>query len=161
MHAPGDLGPTSAGQTVIDYCQSKIPGVPKGTFAVVDARDVAAGVLSAISNGERGEHYIIAGDQMDFATIYKSLEVLSGVKAPTMKVPVFMMFTLAFFMEIGHAISKKPILISMATSKLMVHEFDRTRFNCSKAKKVLGVSFRPVEETFGDEIAYYKSIKMI
>lgn len=45
MHGPGDLGPTSAGRFTLDYLHGRLPGVPPGTFAFVDARDVASAIL--------------------------------------------------------------------------------------------------------------------
>ncbi len=98
---------------------------------------------------------------MSFEEVYRTLEKVSGVKSPTMKVPLGLMYTLASFMELGHYFNKKPVLISLATVRLMAHEYNRVKFDCSKAKKQLGVSFRSVDETFLDEINYFKKIKMI
>lgn len=160
MHGPGDLGPTSAGQTVVDFCTGKLPGIPKASFSVVDARDVAFGVMSAMEVGKRGEKYIAAGEHMTFTDICVELEHVSGVKAPTMHVPPPLMYTMAFFMELGHKITKKPVLVSMATIKLMNQEYDRTHFDSSKAMSELGVMFRPPAQTFADEIAWFKTQKI-
>ena len=61
MHGPGDSGPTSAGQTVLDFLKRKMPGIPPGSFSVVDARDVAEAAILAAENGKRGERYLAAG----------------------------------------------------------------------------------------------------
>ena len=41
MHGPGDAGPTSAGQFVLDVLHRRLPAIPPGTVSLVDARDVA------------------------------------------------------------------------------------------------------------------------
>jgi dihydroflavonol-4-reductase len=41
MFGPGDMGPTASGQLVLDFARRKLPGLVPGSFAVVDARDVA------------------------------------------------------------------------------------------------------------------------
>jgi dihydroflavonol-4-reductase len=64
MHGPGDLGPTSAGQLVCDFVQRKLPGIPPGSFSVVDARDVAFAEIAAAEKGRRGERYLAAGRHM-------------------------------------------------------------------------------------------------
>lgn len=39
MFGPGDIGPTSSGQFLLDFVGQKLPGVLPGSFSVVDARD--------------------------------------------------------------------------------------------------------------------------
>lgn len=41
MIGPGDMGPTSSGQIILDFVHRQMPGIPPATFSVVDARDVA------------------------------------------------------------------------------------------------------------------------
>ena len=40
MVGPGDVGPTSSGQVILDFLHRRLPGIPPATFPVVDARDV-------------------------------------------------------------------------------------------------------------------------
>jgi dihydroflavonol-4-reductase len=41
MVEPGDVGPTSSGQVILDFLHRRLPGIPPATFSGVDARDVA------------------------------------------------------------------------------------------------------------------------
>ena len=41
MVGPGDVGPTSSGQVILDFLYRKLPGIPPATFSMVDARGVA------------------------------------------------------------------------------------------------------------------------
>jgi dihydroflavonol-4-reductase len=57
--------------------------------------------------------------------------------------------------ELGGKISGKPVLISRSTVKLMLREAERTRFNHAKSELELGLTFRPVEDTIRDEVAWF------
>ena len=52
MFGPGDMGPTASGQLVLDFARRKLPGLVPGSFAVVDARDVAALEITAAERGK-------------------------------------------------------------------------------------------------------------
>jgi dihydroflavonol-4-reductase len=55
MHGPGDAGPTSAGQTTLDFVKGNLPGVIPASFSLVDARDVAQAMMLAAEKGRRGD----------------------------------------------------------------------------------------------------------
>lgn len=155
MHGPGDVGPTQAGQTVIDFVSGKLPGVVPATFSFVDARDVALAQIAAAARGRRGERYLAAGRHLNMADLFSHLQKVSGVKAPTRRVPAALLFTIACFAELQARITGKPALLSLATVQIMMQERDRSRFDHSKSERELGISFRPVEETLADEIAWF------
>jgi dihydroflavonol-4-reductase len=69
MHGPGDQGPTSAGQMVVDFMHRRLPGIPPGGFSVVDARDVAAAMIAAAERGVRGRRYLAAGRPVEMAEL--------------------------------------------------------------------------------------------
>lgn len=46
-------------------------------------------------------------------------------------------------------------MLSWATVRVMMQERDRSRFNHAKSTAELGISFRLVEETLIDEIAWF------
>jgi dihydroflavonol-4-reductase len=61
MNGPGDSGPTTAGQLILDFLHGRLPGILDTRFAYVDARDVAAALVAAADKGLRGERYLAAG----------------------------------------------------------------------------------------------------
>ena len=74
MVGPGDVGPTSSGQVILDFLHRRLPGIPPATFSVVDARDVAEAMWLAAQRGRRGERYLAAGRQMSMAELFQKLE---------------------------------------------------------------------------------------
>jgi nucleoside-diphosphate-sugar epimerase len=155
MVGPGDLGPTSSGQVILDYLHKKLPGIPPATFSVVDARDVAEAHWRAALNGRRGERYLAAGRHMSMGELLRILEQISGVPGPRFNVPFPMLYALAAANELWARVSRKPALVSLASVRLMKSERDRTHFNNDKSQRELGVAFRPVEATLGDTISWY------
>src|SRR5215471_10636920 len=156
MHGPGDMGPTSAGQMVLDFTKGKIPGLTPGTFSFVDARDVAETQWAALERGRRGERYLSAGRNMTIATLATILERVTGVKAPTRRIPMPMLYVMGGLAEIWARITRQPVMVSFATVRLMAREGGRTTFDHAKRERELGLQFRPVEETLRDEVGWYR-----
>lgn len=152
MHGPGDLGPTAAGQFTRDYLKRALPGIPPGTFAFVDARDVAFAMVAAVESGRRGEHYLAAGHHIAMGDLVKIYERVTGVPAPRRAVPVGILWLVAGFQEAVARLTGRPALLSLATVRTMLREAERTRFDPRKAQAELGLTFRSVEDTVRDEI---------
>lgn len=157
MHGPGDIGPTSAGQVTLDYLRGRLPGVPPGTVSLVDARDVAAMAIAAAEKGRRGERYLAAGRHMTMAEVLSCYERVTGIAAPGRCIPTAALCTVAAISEVRSRITKQPVLLSMATVRLMLREADRTHFSSAKSETELGLVFRPVDETLADEVAWYRA----
>lgn len=157
MHGPGDAGPTSAGQTVLDVALERLPGIPPGSFAVVDARDVARALILANRQGRRGERYLAAGRHMAMAELIPMIGAAAGVKPPSRRLPLALLRLIAFGGEVAGRATGRPVLLSRATVRIMAAENERSRFDPSKSARELGLSFRPLEETLRDEIAWFRA----
>ncbi|WP_210644609.1 SDR family oxidoreductase [Pseudomonas sp. Tri1] len=156
MWGPADIGPTSSGQLVNDVVNGKLPGLIPGSFSVVDARDVALAQIAAANHGRRGERYLAAGRHMTMGELVPVLGRIAGVKTPARQVPLPLLYLLAAVQELYARITRKPVLLSLATLRLLVREADRSRFNHSKSEHELGVRFRTLERTLSDTVAWYR-----
>lgn len=161
MHGPGDEGPTSGGQTVTDFVLGKVPGIVPATFSIVDARDVAIAQLAAAEKGRRGERYLAAGRHMTTAELFQHLEALTGVPAPSRRIPAIALYLIAAVSEFQARYSGKPALLSWASVSVMLQERERSRFDHTKSQRELGISFRPVRETLSDEIDWFRRNGML
>src|SRR5215469_10899364 len=146
MHGPGDSGPTSAGQTVLDFLKKKMPGIPPGSFSVVDVRDVAEAAIRVAENGKRGERYLAAGRNVTMGDLFNELEQVSGIRAPRNKVPLAVVYLLGAISELRARITRQPVLISWATVRLLVKEAGRQHFDHQKIERELGIRFREIQE---------------
>ncbi|NUP07406.1 MAG: NAD-dependent epimerase/dehydratase family protein [Polyangiaceae bacterium] len=83
---PGDVHGSSTGD-VADFIDGRIPAVPGGGLSFVDARDAAQAMVLAWENGQAGERYLVAAQNLTMATFCGKLERISGVRAPAARVP--------------------------------------------------------------------------
>jgi dihydroflavonol-4-reductase len=157
MHGPGDSGPTSAGQTVLDFVKRKMPGIPPGAFSVVDVRDVADAALRVAEVGKRGERYLAAGRALTMETLFNELERVSGIKGPRNKVPMAVVYLLGAIGELRARITHQPVLIGWANVQLLKREAGRQHFDHEKSERELGIRFREIQETLRDAIGWFKA----
>jgi dihydroflavonol-4-reductase len=157
MWGPGDIGPTSSGQLVNDVALGRLPGLVPGSFSVVDARDVAQAQIAAAERGRSGERYLAAGRHMVMEELIPLLGQVGGFAVPKRKLPLPLLYVLAATQEVYARLTGKPVLLGLATVRLMVRESGRTRFNPEKSARELGLQFRPVEQTLADTVGWYRS----
>lgn len=122
MLGPGDLSRSTIGRWIQEFLRTGNIGPAVGGACVVDARDVAMGMMAAAEIRARDE-FIVAGHWVEYTELLEILEDLTGRKSRP---------------------DGRVILRSgwPAGSVRAVNE--------------LGVTFRPVEETLRDTIAYYR-----
>lgn len=156
MWGPGDIGPTSAGQEALDFEAGKLPGIPPSSFSIVDARDVARAMITAAQKGRSGERYLAAGRHISMAELMPLLEASTGVKAPTRQLPIQLLYLLAALYEVYGKLTGNPILLSLASVKLIANEKDKSHYNHAKSERELGIKFRPKQETVADTINWYR-----
>jgi dihydroflavonol-4-reductase len=161
MHGPGDLGPTSAGQFVLDYMHRRLPGVLQTTFSVVDARDVAEVIIATEARGLRSESYLAAGRNCSMADLSNKLQEISGVPHPKRSVPMSAVFVIAACNELYARLTRRPVLLSLASARLMAQEANRTEFDHRETETKLGIRFRPIEETLRDELGWFRAQGLI
>lgn len=157
MHGPGDMGPTSAGQTVLDVAHGRMPGVPPGSVCLVDARDVALAMIAAYRQGRRGERYLAAGRHFTMAELLPMIGQALGIAVPVRRIPMALLTIIAAISEIKARLTGKPVLFSWAMARTLASENERSRFSAAKSEAELGLQFRPVEATLRDEVAWFRA----
>jgi dihydroflavonol-4-reductase len=156
MFGPGDAGPTSAGQFVLDFLHRKLPGIPPASWAPVDARDVAETMIAAALKGRRGERYLAAGPQVSMLEIAKVLERISRVKAPARQIPIAFVFALAAVNDVISRVTGRPALVNLESTRFIAHERDRARYDMTKTTRELGITLRPIDQTLRDVVRWYR-----
>ena len=160
MHGPYDAGPTAGGRFAMDFADGRMPATPPGSFAFVDARDVAEAILAAAEKGRRGVRYLAAGRHMTLREIAGGYASVTGRKVPG-RAPMAAVLALAAAQEAWARISGKPVLLSLASTRALRDEADRSRYDHTRSKTELGVRFRPVRRTMRDELAWLAEAGMV
>jgi dihydroflavonol-4-reductase len=82
-----DFKPTPTGKIVVDFLRRKMPAYVDTGLNLVDVRDVAEGHVLACERGRSGERYVLGSENLTLAAIFKKLETISGLKAPSVRIP--------------------------------------------------------------------------
>ncbi len=157
MVGPGDVGPTSSGQLVMDFVRRKLPGRIPGSFSVVDARDVAQHQVAALEHGRSGQPYLAAGRHVAMDDLFRLLAEASGVAAPARRIPLAALRVLAAGYELYAGVTGRPAPVSRASVKLLEQQAGRSHYDHAKSKRELGCTFRPLSETLADTVGWYRA----
>jgi dihydroflavonol-4-reductase len=139
----------SSTDVVRRFLLRRIPAYIDGTINVVDAEDVARGHVLADELGRVGERYILGGRNYTWDRLFSELAHVSGVEAPAIRLPF------AGAMAFAEAMERVPgPTLVTRTEVLGVHQ--RWAFRSTKARKQLGWTTRPHEETVRSSVEWYR-----
>jgi len=156
---PGDITPTPTGKIVVDVVNGKFPGYIDAGIMVVDVRDLARGHVLAAKKGRVGEKYILGHQNLTIKELTEIVAREAGVTIRLRKLPNAIMFGYGWVAErIADKITHKEPVLTYAAAHTSA-EF--CYFDNTKARTELGLTFRPVEETIRDSIAWFRRIGMI
>jgi dihydroflavonol-4-reductase len=137
---------------VVQFVNRGAPVYFDGGFSVVDVDDVAGGAVLAMEKGGSGERYILAGENVTVKELFDLMAELTGIKAPSVKLPVPVIRVLAGALEIVSRITgRRPML-----DRDQVDEFGGryAYFDSGKAARELGYTYMPARETVRRTIAW-------
>jgi dihydroflavonol-4-reductase len=156
MFGPFDLAPTASGRLVQDYLARRIPALIPGGASIVDARDVADGMIRSAEHGKPGERYILGGHLVSLDELTQTLEKVTGIPPPRMRLPYAAALVLAWLSQTAASLSGGQSLLTVSGVRTM-SESMKSPLSSRKAQRELGVSFRPLSETLRDEVNWYRS----
>ncbi len=92
---PFDIKP-SGGRMMIQIATGRLPGFPTvGGIGFVDVREVVEGMRLAMERGERGERYILNGENISYRDYARRVARLAGVAAPKIAAPYWLLYPAA------------------------------------------------------------------
>src|SRR3954447_2975950 len=139
-------GETST-RTVGNYLRRRLPGVIDAAMNFADVVDAARGHLLAADKGEPGQRYILGGENMSWPELIDHVADVSGHRHPVLVMPP----EIARVAQIREAM-KLPSAMPAEGFGLMSKDW---RFSSEKAKRELGYSTRPIDETIRDTVDWY------
>jgi dihydroflavonol-4-reductase len=82
-----DFKPTPTGKIVVDFLRRRMPAYVETGLNLVDVRDVAEGHVLACERGAQGNRYVLGAENLTLRQIFETLEVISGLRAPAVRLP--------------------------------------------------------------------------
>jgi dihydroflavonol-4-reductase len=144
----GDLGRSST-ELVRRFMLRRIPAYVDGAINVVDVEDVAAGMLLADETGVPGERYVLGNRNYTWERLFADLARLSGIEPPAVRLSKTAALALAE--ALARAPGPTPITPVEVRSAAQWWTYRST-----KARRELGWTTRPHEETVEATVAWYR-----
>ena len=121
---------------------------------LIDVKDCARGHILAELKGIPGERYILGNQNMTLLEILTTLEKITGLKAPRIKMPFWVALSAGWACEmVSNHLTGKPPSIPLAGVKMAKHFM---YFDSSKAVKKLGLAQNPVENALMQSVDWFK-----
>lgn len=150
-----DIKPTPTGRIVVDFLKRKFPAYVDTGLNLADVKEVARGHLLAMEKARPGQRYILGGENLTLKQILDKLSTLTGLPAPTMKVPHAVAMVFAVFDQFftGTILGKEPRAtidaVKMGRKKMFA--------SSAKAERDLGYKVLPVEDALRRAIDWFQA----
>ena len=150
-----DIKPTPTGRIVVDFLKRKFPAYVDTGLNLADVKEVARGHILAMESARPGQRYILGGENMTLKQILDKLSALTGLPAPTMKVPHTVAMGFAVFDQFftGMIMGKEPRAtidaVKMGRKKMFA--------SSAKAERELGYKVMPVEDALRRAIDWFQA----
>jgi dihydroflavonol-4-reductase len=150
-----DIKPTPTGRIVLDFLRRKFPAYVDTGLNLVDATVCANGHLLALEKGRPGERYILGGENLTLKQILDKLSAISGIPAPTVRVPhaVAMVAAVGDTFVTGYIRRREPRAtidaVRMGRKKMFV--------TSAKAERELGFTVVSVQDALRRAVEWFRS----
>jgi dihydroflavonol-4-reductase len=149
----GDVKPTPTGQVIVDFMKGRMPAYIETGMNLIDVDDVAAGHLVAMEKGRVGERYILGNTNLMLREVFEILSRLTGVKAPTIKLPRLAILPLAYMTDWIASVTNTPPRIPLEGIRMAKYTM---HYDCTKAIKELGLPQTPVEAALDKAVRWFR-----
>jgi dihydroflavonol-4-reductase len=153
---PGDRSLTPPTRMSVAFCRGELPAYVNCRLNLVDARDVAQGMIAAIRKGRPGRRYLLGGHNRELVDWLAALGAEVGRAPPRWTVPYAGALAVAWCSEqwARYVTGKMPMATVTGVRLTRRSRF----FDAAPSLSELGLAPRPVEESARDAVAWYKSL---
>jgi len=150
---PYDYKISEMGQLIINFAKGDLKAYIDGAYDFADVRDVATGLILACEKGHKGESYILSGEQINVRDLLLMLEEITGMKAPSFKVPFWLARTVGKVASLYYRLTKiKPLFTAYSVDVLA----SNCLISSEKARRELGYSTRSTRESIVDAVSWFR-----
>lgn len=148
---PYDYRCSEMGQIILDCLSCKPQLYVDGAYDFVDVRDVANGLILACERGQRGEAYILSGEQLTVRRLIDTIWNITGKYIPRVKIPFSLAKLLApLAVHYYRLTSTKPRFTPYALEQLV----SNSMISHAKASRELGYQPRSLKDSLVDTIQW-------
>jgi nucleoside-diphosphate-sugar epimerase len=149
IYGPGDTGPSH--DVLVDFLKRRLPLTPQRTaFCWAHVDDVARAHILAMERGRAGESYFTCGSVHTLAEVIRLAEAISGVPAPRLAAPPWMLKGLSGLMKVVDRVV--PVPASFSSEYLRVIAGTTYIGRNAKAREELSWVPRPLKEGLAETL---------
>ena len=156
---PNDFKPGLPMQEMVNLANGKRKVLPNWGYNFVDVRDLCITAVSAVSEGETGQNYIVGGEYHMYSYIAELMEEQLGRTVLLGTIPNFVSYLGLPYEYIKSLITKKPRVLTVDT--LHTGKTGNKVVPSTLARSELGHNPRPLEETIHDMVSFFQKRGLI
>jgi dihydroflavonol-4-reductase len=144
---------------ILDFCKGKRKEYLDAELNLIDARDVALGMIRAMEVGRPGRRYLLGFENLSILEVFTLLSKLTGVPPPKRCVPYLVALVAACVSEvIADVWTHRPPAATLTGVKLTRR---RMHFDASASLAELGLKPRPVIESLKEEVSWFREVSWL
>lgn len=151
---PWDWKPTPTGKIIVDFLNGSMPGYVETGLNFVGVEECAAGHLLVAEKGKVGERYLLGGENLTLKQLLDTLARITGLRAPSMKIPHGVALGAAYASTIFSRMIGKEPGITIEGVKIAQHMMF---VDCVRAQKELGFKPGSVSAALGRAVRWYEA----
>jgi dihydroflavonol-4-reductase len=151
---PGDWKPTPTGKMIVDFMRGRVFASLGSGLNIVPVEDVGRAHVLALQRGRSRERYLVGGENLSLAELWRLLAQICGRRAPTWQLPYHAALAMGWADELRCRLQQgqQPLVplegVKMARYQMYV--------SWEKAERELGYSPTPVAEALERAVRWYR-----
>jgi dihydroflavonol-4-reductase len=156
---PGDRGRSPPTQMMLDFCRGKRQEYMDADLNLIDARDVAEGMILAMKRGRPGRRYLLGHENLSIRDLFASLAQLTGLPEPHRRIPYPVALAAAYTSEFLADVFTHRCPAATVTGVKLTRR--HMHFDSRRSLEELGLKPRPVEQSLADAVAWFREMGWI
>lgn len=149
---PGDTNNWARLIRLVD--QDKLPGVPPGSGAFADVREIAKAQVMAWQTGLKDESFLLGGQHASFLQLVRMSAELCGRKPPSRVMPAGLLMTIGRLSQAFSHLSGRMPQITPASVALTCHHL---QVDSSKATRLLDYRETELQHLLQDSVTWLRA----
>lgn len=153
---PGDRGLSPPTRMMLAVCRGQLPAYLDCRLNLIDARDVASGMVLAMERGLPGRRYLLGSENLHLHQWMALVAQHAGTKPPRIAVPYWLALGVAHLSEFwaNHVSGRMPnaTVTGVKLTRRSMH------FDPAASLQELGLQPRPIGESIADAVAWFREM---
>lgn len=149
---------SGSARLLLDYVNGRLKAVVDSKLSLVDIADCTEGHLLAGSRGKPGERYVLSGATLTVREGLALVARIAGIERPLRTLPPSVAMAVATAAEALAWLRRDSPRICRELARTLVHGH---AYDGSKAARVLGLRYTPIEETLRRTIAWWVEQRLV